>query len=455
MEPIIKLPTGRIKGCLREGVLQFHGIPYAKPPVGEMRFRLPEPPEPWEGIYDATYRRPVAPQGTSDLDLPMGPVTLPTSEDCLTLAVSTPSLEGRLPVAVWIHGGANCYCGGDLPWYDGASLARRGNLVEVNLNFRLGPLGFLCCPGVNEENLSIADQMLALRWVHENIARFGGDPHRVTLFGQSAGGNAIAHILSRPDSQGLFQQAVLESPSLGRGNHTRQDAFEVGTAVLREMGIDPEGADILRLAQEKPVEEILAAADRVQPILGAKHQGMLFKPVMDAWHTPEQTAAAAAAEAVRRGLRVMIGMTRDEIHAFVLERDPDTLTRLRQGQRQRYDRPGFWFAMAAARGGCPVWKYRFDWSAPESPFDACHCLELPFLFGNLDAWDAPMLKGASREEMERLRDTIQDFWCRFFRFEDLESGEWPRYTAQSPLLKCFDNQGNPLLTDPEALEAGK
>ena len=161
MEPIIKLPTGRIKGCLRDGVLQFHGIPYAKPPVGELRFRLPEPPEPWEGIYDATYRRPVAPQGTSDLDLPMGPVTLPTSEDCLTLAVSTPSLEGRLPVAVWIHGGANCYCGGDLPWYDGASLARRGNLVEVNLNFRLGPLGFLCCPGVNEENLSIADQKAA------------------------------------------------------------------------------------------------------------------------------------------------------------------------------------------------------------------------------------------------------------------------------------------------------
>ncbi len=442
----VQTATGWVRGYEEDGVLKFHGIPYAKPPVGQLRFCPPERPEPWEGVLDATQRGFVAPQDTSDLDKPMGPVTLPQSEDCLTLAVSTPSLEGALPVAVWLHGGANCYCGGDLPWYDGASLARSQNVVEVNVNFRLGVFGFLCAGGVADRALSIEDQMLALRWVQENIRQFGGDPGRVTVFGQSAGGNAIAHILSREDSEGLFSQIVLQSASLGRGNHLLADAYEVGRAVLANLDITPESPDVLAQLQSRSTQELLRAAREVPEAIKAKHQGMYFKPVMDAWHTPEQTARRAAEMAAKRHIRVMTGFTRDETHAFSTARDPESLGALERGQHLRYEIPGGIFAQAAAEGGCPVWKYQFDWAAPQSIYDACHCLELPFLFGTLDAWDAPFLAGTGREEAERLTATLQDAWGRFFRGES--PADWPQYTVQERQIKHFDGQSDPVGTEP-------
>ena len=447
MNNFVQTQAGAVRGCLEDGILHFHGIPYAAPPTGRLRFRPPEKPEPWVGVLDAAKRGFVPPQDPSDLDKPMGPVTLPQSEDCLTLAVSTPSAEGSLPVAVWFHGGANCYGGGDLPWYDGAALARSQNVVVVNINFRLGVFGFLCAEGVADRALSIEDQMLALQWVQENIRQFGGDPSRVTVFGQSAGGNAIAHILSREDSAGLFSQIVLQSASLGRGNHLLADACEAGRAVLAGLGIPPEAPDVLEQLQSCSTEELLRAAAQVPEDIRAKHQGMYFKPVMDGWHTPEQTARRAAEMAARRHIRVMIGFTREETHAFSTARDAESLAALKRGQRLRYDLPGALFAREAAEGGCPVWKYQFDWSAPESIYNACHCLELPFLFGNLDAWDAPFLAGGKRGEMERLTAVIQDAWGRFFRGE-APSEDWPLYSAAEPRIKHFDGHANPVGGEP-------
>ena len=155
MDYLVQTEGGKVKGRENGGVIQFHGIPYAKPPVGDRRFALPDPELTWEGVYDAAFRRPMAPQGISDTDSAMGSSCLAQDEDCLTLSVSTPELTGNLPVAVWFHGGANCYGGGDLEIYDGGELAENGKLVCVNLNFRLGALGFLQYPGLNEENLSI------------------------------------------------------------------------------------------------------------------------------------------------------------------------------------------------------------------------------------------------------------------------------------------------------------
>lgn len=450
MKTQLTITNGTLTGTKEDGIYQFHGIPYAEPPVGSLRFALPQPAKAWSGTYDATYRHPIAPQGPSDLDLPMGPILLPRSEDCLTLTVSTPSLEEHLPVAVWFHGGANCYGGGDVPWYDGGALAKSAHIVVVGLNYRLGPLGFFCHPDVNEHTLSIEDQILALRWIQENIKAFGGDPQKVTLFGQSAGGNAIVHLLSHPDTEGLFQQIILESASLGRGNHTLADAFAVGEDLLEKLNITADkDASLLEQLQEKSADEILEAADKISPSLYTKHQGMIFKPVKDEWHTPRQTVQAAAKEAIRRNIRIVTGMTKEEIHAFVLERDEEALKKMTEGQRLRYDLPGHEFALTAAEGGCDVWKYRFDWSAPESIFDACHCLELPFVFGNLKAWDAPMLKGATEKEMCRLRDTMQDFWGQFFRMEEPTETIWPKYSPSQPLLKCFDNQSNPIIPEPD------
>lgn len=435
MDCLVNTKYGTVKGYVSEGICRFHGIPYAKPPVGDLRFSMPVPPDRSDRILEVMSRTPVAPQGTSDLDLPMGPVTQPWNEDCLTLSVSTPDLSGHLPVAVWFHGGANCYGGGDLEWYDGALLARRGHLVVVNLNFRLGALGFLHCPGINSRNLCIEDQLLALRWVQENITFFGGDPQLVTLFGQSAGANSIAHILSRPDSDGLFRQIVLQSASLGRGNHTMADAFRIGKAFLRVLSIDPEDPSALWKLRRKSALEILNAGASLPGNLLRKHEGMVFKPVMDSWHTPEETVNAAAKEAVRRGIRILMGTTRDEMHAFILQRDPESLETAGKLQRQRYDIPDREFALAASDGGCMVWKYRFDWQAPDSVFDSCHCLELPFLFGNLDSWNAPMLAGADMEEMKKLREIIQSLWCSFFRFESFDPEVWPVFTRETRLVK--------------------
>lgn len=445
MRPCVQTQYGVVRGTVTNGTAQFHAIPYAKPPVGPRRFRPPERPEPWPGVLDGARPGYIAPQYPSDLDKPMGPVTLPMDEDCLTLSVSTPSLEGRLPVAVWLHGGANCYGGGDLLWYDGACLARREGIVEVNVNFRLGVFGFLCAEGIQDSALSIEDQLLALRWVQENISRFGGDPGRVTLFGQSAGGNAIAHILSREDSEGLFQQIVLQSPSLGRGNHRREDAWQVGRAVLDNLGISPECPDKLARLQRCSTEELLSAAGRIPKELERRHQGMCFKPVMDSWHTPEQTVRRASEMVVRRNIRIMLGFSREELRAFLPSRGPLQPEALSQ-QRLRYELPGRAFAQAAADGGCEVWRYEFDWSAPNSIYGACHCLELPFLFGNLAAWDAPFLAGSDRAELERLRDTLQSAWGRFFRGEMPD--DWPPYTSAEKAMKIFDNRANPLGVEP-------
>lgn len=269
----------------------------------------------------------------------------------------------------------------------------------------------------------------------------------MTLFGQSAGANSIIHMLSRKDTEGLFSQAILESPSLGRGNHLRGDAFRVGRAFLDALGVDPDlpREELNRQVREKSVEEILEAEEGIRPLVGPEFQGMYFKPVKDEWHTSEQAVRAAAEEAGRRGTRIVIGFTKDEMYAFAPDRTPEMEQGLREAQKLRYEIPGNAFADAASRKGCSVYCYRFDWKAPESVFGACHCLELPFVFGNLEAWDAPMLKGAEKDGMIRLSDSMQEFWCAFFRFETPDSGEWPEYSPEAPAVKYFDNRTNPVL----------
>jgi len=166
---------------------------------------------------------------------------------------------------------------------------------------------------------------------------------------------------------------------------------------------------------------------------------------MDEWHTPEQTVSAAAKEAVRRRVPVIIGTVKNEMQAFILQRDPETKHKMREIQTLRYDDPADQFAVRVAKGGVPVRRYFFTWSAPESNFGACHCIELPFVFGNLDAWNAPMLQGASKEEMARLRETIQPLWCDFFRAEEIDREIWPLFTEEVPAVKYFDNLKNPVL----------
>lgn len=431
-------PCGPVSGQKNQNILQFLGIPYAQPPVGKLRFLPPQPVEPWNTPVDCTQQPPMLPQGPSDLDKPMGPLNLPQSEGALSVCVWAPAQQKNLPVAVWLHGGAN-FCGaGCAPWYQGHFLALQEKIVVVTVNYRLGALGFLHALGLNEENLAIADQIAALGWVKTNIAAFGGDPQRITVFGQSAGANSIVHMMGLSAADGLFQQAYLMSPSLGRGNFTTAQAHDVAAHLLPALGCNLANTASLRsTVQGKTVAEILQATEKAFREIGKKYGGMLFRPVNDQWAEPEAAIDAAVHGAKHKNLRIIIGTVQDETFAFSEQRDPASVERLREIQRARFDGPALAFADAAAQAGVPVRKYRFTWSASCSLYGSCHCIDLPFLFGTYASWQAPMLKGLTSHEAQFLTNSLQHAFGAFVRGDAALISQWPLYSTKEPIHRLF------------------
>jgi para-nitrobenzyl esterase len=245
--PSVAIPQGRLAGTSRDGVAAFRAIPYAAPPVGSLRWRAPAAPKAWRGIRDASAFGPVCPQppvdwAGHDLDR--------QSENCLTLNVWTPSLasSARLPVMVWFHGGGYTNGSGSQATYEGTKLAKRG-VVIVTVNYRLGGLGFLAHPALSAEsplhtsgNYGLLDQIAALKWVRANIARFGGNPNNVTIFGQSAGGGSAMLLTISPLARGLFQKAIFESgaalnlPTAAKGAGPRLiEAEHAGVALAAKL----------------------------------------------------------------------------------------------------------------------------------------------------------------------------------------------------------------------------
>ena len=218
--PEIEITYGKLRGIQRGGHVVFLGVPYAKPPVGELRFRRRSAAA-WSGVRDAVAFGPSAPQDL--LSVPPFKAVVPESEDCLYLNVYTPALDaGRRPVLFWIHGGGFSHGAGTQPWYDGGPLAVRGDVVVVTINYRLGALGYLYLGGQGgaewgaAANAGQLDQIAALRWVRDNIAAFGGDPAQVTIFGESAGAVAVATLLAMPEAEGLFGKAIAQSGTANR-----------------------------------------------------------------------------------------------------------------------------------------------------------------------------------------------------------------------------------------------
>ena len=314
--PVARTGLGDVMGLWQDGVAVFRGVRYAAPPVGERRFAPPMPCAPWTGITEAVEHGPISLQPPSRLRVAMGDFTRPQDEDCLTLTIWTPSPEAAAarPVVVWLHGGAYMSGAGSLDWYDGSALARAGDIVVVGVNYRLGACGFLSRPGLSDGNAGLLDQQAALLWVAEHIAAFGGDPQRVTLMGQSAGGGSIAFLLTQPSARGLFQRAILQSPALAPPIAAPEAAAR-GDRFLDLLVIEKTAPDAAARARAVPAARLLDAQGTLVRALASEDSLRLpFGPVAPEAMRPDDYLDAVAEGATDKD--ILIGCTREEMHAF-------------------------------------------------------------------------------------------------------------------------------------------
>jgi para-nitrobenzyl esterase len=471
-------PLGTVSGLVVDGCERYAGIRYAKPPVGALRFRPPQPVDPWEGVYEATAFGPSAPQPPP---MPGSFITqgeLRTDEDCLFLNVYTPKADGnRRPVMVWIHGGAYTIGSGDM--YDGTSLARRGDVVVVTLNYRLGVLGWLALdhldPGLaGSGNNGIRDQIEALRWVRDNIGAFGGDAGNVTVFGESAGVGSIAALLGAPEADGLYHRAIIQSGPVAVAPPYKPDLLT--TELLTALGEPAGGIETLRQADPARLIEAQTALDSINRF--GRHRdyaidgsGAGLRPSVDGVvvHSSPTDVVAARGE---RSVPLMIGTNEHEgtLFTILLPSDlsdeeifaalPETITDTRAlaaayaarntGRRLIIDLltdaifvvPTLRLADALAARSAPVWVYLFTWRTPVfgGVFGATHALELPFLW---DQIDNPLWKPFVGDDPPRaLVTAMQDAWIAFAHTGDPNATgavAWPRYDATArPTLELGD-----------------
>ena len=468
---------GRLHGVAHDGVVQFRGVPYARPPLGALRFRPPCPPAPWAGRFDARAHGPIAPQGPSRLRVAVGDFTRPQSEDCLTLTITTPAPDGaRRPVIVWLHGGGYGTGAGSLDWYDGACLAREGDVVVVGVNYRLGPLGYMAGRGLGDGQMGLRDMIAAIGWVAAHIASFGGDPGEITLMGQSAGAHSALCLLAMPDVRRLFRRVILQSAPAGIAPFPAAQAAGWTRRYLGVLGLGglPHADVTQHLLSAEPATLVQAASTLARDTARLGQVEPPFFPVVDDLTDPAGFLAAAAHGAAASSVQVIIGTNRDEARAIVagspvaeragreqvdgyLQSALGACAARRYQQRlstsrpasvladamteAAFTRPSLQFAAQAAQAGASVWAYQLDWAPAGSPLGACHCLELPLVFGTGRAWaSAPMLAGtdegdASRDQVAR---QMRAAWLSFARHGHPGPGSWwPAYDGQQRQTMVF------------------
>jgi len=456
--PVARTRHGRVRGAAQGDVLSFKGVRYGAP---TRRFRAPERPRAWRGVRDALTFGPACPQRGLDGE--------PQSEDCLFLNVWTPSLSGARPVLVYIHGGAYNSGSGSSAVTDGARLAAYGDVVVVTLNHRINAFGYayLAAHGFPDSgNAGQLDLILALEWVRDNIAAFGGDPSCVTVFGQSGGGAKIATLMAMPAATGLFHRAWTMSgqqvTASGPLNATRR-----ADAYLTALGLTAHNArDVANL----PAERLIEALTPTDPVLG--FGSLYFGPVLDQRHLPRHPFYPDAAPQ-SLGIPMVIGNTHDETRGFVgADRTIFALTwddmpaRLAANMRvdilpahvvsayralyPAYSPSDVYFAATTAsrswrgalieleeraRAGAPAFAYQLDWRAPAEGgiFGAPHTLDIPLVFGTLEASEWIGARTADAEAMSR---TMLDALLRFARTGD---PGWAPYTLTDRTTMIFDN----------------
>ena len=451
-QPVVRLRDGAVRGTVSGRVLAFRGIPYAAPPFGANRMRPPHPVQPWAGERDATAFGPTAPKGDYPPPyVPLFPEVVIPGEECLNLNVWTPDLGASgLPVLVWIHGGSFTNGSSSVGEYDGAAFARDG-VVCVSINYRLAAEGFLYL-GDGLANLGLLDQLAALRWVQDNIVRFGGDPARVTVAGESAGAMSVTTLLSMPLAAGLFAQAIAES---GAGAHTltAAEGRQVGGYLAEALGVPMDREAIGAVPLDKLVRAASGLVVEVQTAPDPARWGRLtlnllpFAPVVDG---SVLTSAPVPALLAGQGgdVPLLIGTNRDEARLFLVAAgtigviDEPTLAAVASEYGlsgdglavYRASRPAGgagdvlaavisdWFfrvpaiRVAEARcaaGAAGTWMYRLDYPEPgdNHGLGACHGVELPFVFDTITRDDVrPRLGDAPSQAVA---DLVHRTWVEF------------------------------------------
>lgn len=447
--PICQTQAGQVQGTRENKVLVFRGIPYARQPG---RFLPPQPVAPWAGVRPATTFGPIAAQ--------VGNQGALGAEECLTLNVWSPSLKAQRAkaVVVWVHGGS--FTGGSGNDFSGATFAT-DSVVAVSINYRLGSLGFLQLshllgPAYRQSaNAGLLDAVQALRWVHTNIAAFGGDPARVTVMGESAGAKLVGALAVTPAARNLFQQIVLESGATQSVRDT-VTAVAVTQRLLQALNLRPDQA---RALLTLPVADLMQAQAK---IANGPSGLLLYGPVVDGLTINEQPLAYLQ-RPNRAPIRMLLGTNRDEAAMFMgfwpalRQPNPEVLTTLLgtngdavwQAYQQAHNTlPTYqaWlqtttdylyrlathrFAHVAAQAGQPVWLYRFDYQ-PAGGTGPIHAQELGYV------WNSLSPKSASNPTSQALATQMHQHWVRFITTGN-PGKSWPRYTAKRRTLMVFDS----------------